>query len=42
MMLAGLIVIAATGILACLFFIFIEREVTGWATHTQDMMMTGG
>ena len=41
-MLAGLIVIAAMGILACLFFIFIEREVTGWANRKQDVMMTRG
>ena len=41
-MVAGLIVIAAMGILTCLFFIFIEHEVTGRATRKQDVMMTRG
>ena len=41
-MVAGLIVIAAMGILTCLFFICIEREVTVWANREQDVMMTRG
>ena len=41
-MFAGLIVIAAMGILTYLFFVIIEQKVTGWATRKQDVMMTGG
>jgi len=42
LMFAGLIVIAAMGILTYLFFVLIEQKVTGWATRKQDMIMTGG
>ena len=42
LMFAGLIVIAAMGILTYLFFVLIEQKVTGWATRKQDVMMTGG
>lgn len=42
LMFAGLIVIAAMGILTYLLFAFLEQRVTGWALRKQTVIMTSG